>query len=100
MIDIATADPVNEAFQNWIDDKLCKMDVIQPSHYITPEGHECKNSIRYMLGKDGYLDYCRGAAVKYLWRYKNKGNPIKDLEKAAKYIDMMIAELENEEDHA
>lgn len=88
---------VEEAVNKWTNRVAEVRDVVRPKHYISPEGHECKHTIRCMLGRDGYLDYCRGAAVKYLWRYKNKGNPVKDLEKAAQYIDMMLAEIEEED---
>lgn len=34
--------------------------------------------------------FCRGNAVKYLMRYKHKGTPVQDLEKAKVYIDKLI----------
>jgi hypothetical protein len=37
--------------------------------------------------------FCRGNAIKYLMRYKHKGTPVQDLEKAKVYIDKLI-ELE------
>ena len=36
------------------------------------------------------LDFLQGSAVKYICRYKYKGTPIQDLEKAKQYIDWMI----------
>lgn len=41
------------------------------------------------------LSFCQGNAIKYVFRYKNKGG-IEDLKKAKHYIDFMIEELENE----
>lgn len=73
---------------------MITVDVSHPNHYITAEGRECKDGIRDMLGRDGYLDYCRGAVLKYIWRYKEKEDPIKDLNKAKQYISMMIEELQ------
>ena len=34
--------------------------------------------------------FCRGNAIKYLMRYKHKGTPVQDLEKAKVYIDKLI----------
>ncbi len=34
--------------------------------------------------------FCRGNAIKYLMRYKHKGSPVQDLEKAKVYIDKLI----------
>ena len=39
------------------------------------------------------LTYLQGNVVKYITRYKYKGNPLEDLQKARHYIDMLI-ELE------
>jgi len=36
------------------------------------------------------MPYNLGAAVKYIWRHKDKGNPIQDLEKAKQYIQFEI----------
>lgn len=87
----------NDSVNRWIKDKLeDPREVMHPSHYINEEGNECKDTIRTVLCKDGFLDYCRGAVIKYIWRYKDKENPIKDLKKAKQYIDMMIEELGDE----
>lgn len=94
MIDPATAEPVDEALHNWIENKVDERDIKKPSHYYNEEGVECKDIIRDILGHDGYMDYCRGAAIKYLFRYKDKENPIKDLGKAKQYISMMMEELQ------
>tara|TARA_R110000822_G_scaffold15811_3_gene54232 strand:- start:909 stop:1127 length:219 start_codon:yes stop_codon:yes gene_type:complete len=42
------------------------------------------------------LSYFQGCVIKYIVRYKDKNNPIEDLEKAKHYIDMLI-ELEQGE---
>ena len=39
-------------------------------------------------------DFCIGNAIKYLSRYKHKGDPIEDLKKARWYIDYLIKQLE------
>ena len=35
-------------------------------------------------------DFCAGNAIKYLSRYKYKGKPLEDLEKAKWYIERLI----------
>lgn len=37
------------------------------------------------------LDACQHSVVKYVTRFRDKGAPIKDLEKARHFIDMLIA---------
>ena len=53
--------------------------VNHPSHY-NQTNFECIELVRYM-------SFNLGNAVKYLWRYQDKANPIEDLEKALWYID-------------
>ena len=59
-----------------------------PDHY---QGHgiECIDAIRAQLGYHGFLSYCQGNAVKYLWRWHKKGGT-EDLRKAKAYIDFML----------
>lgn len=50
-----------------------------PTHYTSRDiGYEC-----IILAKRQY--FCTGNTIKYLWRYKNKGNPVEDLKKARWY---------------
>lgn len=67
--------------------------VEHPSHYNQDGGIECIDAIKASLGKDGFVDYCKGNCLKYLWRYKHK-NGIEDLKKAKVYLTWMIEELD------
>lgn len=60
-------------------------DVIHhPEHYTTdPSGVECIYFARN-------LDFCRGNALKYLWRFDLKGKPVEDLDKALQYLEFAI----------
>ena len=63
-------------------------DAINPSHYRKhPSGIECIEVTRHM-------NFNVGNAVKYLWRYMDKGDPIENLKKAQWYIDDEIRRLE------
>lgn len=58
--------------------------VNHPPHY-TAGDIECIDAIRAALGDAGFVAYCRGNAIKYLWRTGRKGNAQEDLQKAAWY---------------
>lgn len=50
-----------------------------PGHYTGRDiGHECIDLTQYQT-------FCVGNVIKYLWRYKTKGNPAEDLKKARWY---------------
>ena len=59
--------------------------VNHPSHYA--DGTiECIDAIESVLGTFGFVNYCHGNALKYLWRWRAKGG-IEDLDKAIWYIE-------------
>jgi hypothetical protein len=64
--------------------------VAKPAHYSWIPGIECKDVVQH-------FNYYVGCAIKYLWRYQHKGNPIEDLKKSREYIDNEIARLEKEQ---
>ena len=64
--------------------------VNHPPHYQSDNGIECIDAIRAALGRDGFIAYCRGTAIKYLWR--DKVNNVEDRNKAAWYINRANAE--------
>lgn len=72
------------------DAEITSDSVDHPTHYTShPSGIECIQVTRHM----GFLD---GNAMKYLWRYKDKGRPLEDLKKCRFYIDKLIEGLEDE----
>lgn len=36
------------------------------------------------------LNFAEGSVIKYICRYKRKGNPVQDLQKAKQYIDFLL----------
>jgi hypothetical protein len=52
--------------------------------------------IDFIKSLDMHEDFCVANAIKYLSRYKYKGNPVEDLKKAKWYIDYLIRQLEKE----
>lgn len=63
--------------------------VNHPPHYRGPAGVECIQVVEHM-------NFCRGNAVKYIWRAGSKGDEIHDLEKAVWYLNREIARLKVE----
>jgi len=63
--------------------------VNHPDHYTQINGVECIDVIEQM-------PFNTGNAMKYLWRYLDKGEPITDLEKAIWYITREINRLKGE----
>lgn len=65
--------------------------VNHPPHYQSDNGIECIDAIRAVLGHDGFVSYCTGNAIKYLWR--DKTDRVEDLRKAAWYLNRAIQEV-------
>ena len=62
------------------------------SHYTHSE-IECIDAIRAALGTSAFIDYCRGNAMKYLWRCGWKDSIPDDLKKARDYLTFALEEL-------
>jgi hypothetical protein len=43
-----------------------------------------------MLSEEEYIGYLRGNSLKYRWRFRYKGKPIEDLQKANWYEQRLI----------
>ena len=69
--------------------------VDQPPHY-TAGGVECIEAIKAAMTREAYTGYLKGAALKYMWRYEKKINPVEDLRKARWYLNKLLEELDNE----
>lgn len=62
--------------------------VNRPAHY-TSGGIECIDAIRASMTPEEFKGFLKGNAMKYLWRYRLKGNPAQDLEKAGWYLSRL-----------
>ena len=69
--------------------------VDKPAHYNLNGGIECIDYIKEVLGKAGFVAYCRGNVMKYNHRamYKN-ATPVEDLKKAHQYLTWANETLE------
>jgi hypothetical protein len=71
-------------------------EVSHPSHYAGDGSVECIDAIRSALGRDGFTAFCRGNAMKYLWRAGHKGDAATDYLKAVWYINEITSESDAE----
>ena len=69
--------------------------VNHPSHY-TQGGIECIEAIKASMSNEEYLGYLKGNAIKYIWRYRNKGKAAEDLDKARWYLNRLFEEVSDE----
>jgi len=69
--------------------------VNHPPHY-TAGAVECIDAIEAALGRDGFVAYCQGQVVKYLWRLGRKGPKLEDARKAQWYAARLVTTLEEE----
>ena len=70
--------------------------VNSPPHYNQGD-IECIDAIRSALGTEGFKAYCRGSAIKYLWRAELKHTDNKeDWSKANWFINRAVEEDNND----
>lgn len=67
--------------------------VNRPAHY-TSGGIECIDAIRASMTPEEFKGFLKGNAMKYLWRYRLKGKPAQDLEKASWYLSRLAGTME------
>ena len=63
--------------------------VLSPDHY-TQGDIETIDAIRDALGPEGFVAFCRGQVMKYIWRCEYKGKMEEDLQKAYFYCSLAI----------
>ena len=68
--------------------------VHSPSHYMHGK-KETIDVIRDAMENDEYHGYLKGNVLKYVSRYKFKGEPLEDLQKAQWYLNRLVKEVSN-----
>ena len=81
--------------QEIFEESMNQDNVNSPQHYkqYTLEAIE---GIKGSMSNEEFQGYLKGAALKYLWRYKYKQAPVEDLRKAKWYLDKLLKEVLNE----
>ena len=68
---------------------LSEMDLVnQPPHYCQG-GIECIDAIEAALTPEEFAGYCKGNAIKYIWRMNHKGGR-ESLAKARWYVNRLF----------
>jgi len=67
-------------------------DITKPKHY-TQGRVECLDAIDSMLAESSRIDFYRSQICKYMWRLRDKGDPLKVAKKAHFYLDPLIEKL-------
>lgn len=80
---------------DWYDTEKEEDMVNSPSHY-THGKVECIEGIQESMTPEAFKGYCKGACLKYLWRYERKDKPLEDLKKAQWYLNLLINNIEEE----
>ena len=65
-----------------------------PLHYLHGK-KETIDVIRDCMTSDEFHGYLKGNILKYVSRYKFKGEPLEDLQKAQWYLNRLIQEVNN-----
>jgi len=68
-----------------------KEEVNHPAHY-NQGGIECIEAIRAALTPEEFRGFCKGNALKYIWRERHKNRDI-DLGKANWYLDELYPKV-------
>ena len=68
--------------------------VNSPAHYKHGK-KETIDVIRDCMESDEYHGYLKGNVLKYVSRYKWKGEPLEDLEKAQWYLNRLVKEVKD-----
>lgn len=72
----------------WAAGRAAQDNVKSPPHY-KQGAIECIEAIKSALTEEEFRGYCKGNAMKYIWRERHKGGT-ESLEKAAWYLDYMM----------
>ena len=67
-------------------------DITKLKHY-TQGKVECLDAIDAMLEESSRIDFYRSQIVKYMWRLRDKADPLKDAKKAEFYLCRLIQKL-------
>ena len=76
------------------ENEVKRDNVNAPSHYLHGK-KETIDVIRDCMTDDEYHGYLKGNVLKYVSRYKFKGEPLEDLQKGQWYLNRLIKEVNN-----
>lgn len=85
-------DKVSHVYERLAEEEAKEDMVNSPDHYTTASGIECIAAIEASMTPEAFKGYCKGNALKYLWRYekKSKDKSVEDLRKSQWYLCRLI----------
>ena len=86
------ADDAHHAVDRSFENEITNDNVHSPAHYKHGK-KETIDVIQDCMTDDEYHGYLKGNILKYVSRYKFKGEPLQDLEKAHWYLSRLIKEV-------
>lgn len=66
--------------------------VNHPKHYQLPSGRESVDVMREILTEQEFRGWCKGNALKYIFREGKKDDAVQDIEKARKFLEFLTEE--------
>ena len=66
--------------------------VNHPKHYQLPSGRESVDVMREILTEEEFRGWCKGNALKYIFREGKKDDAVQDIEKARKFLEFLTEE--------
>lgn len=66
--------------------------VNHPKHYQLPSGRESIEVMKEVLTDEEYRGWCKGNALKYIFREGKKDDAAQDLKKAGKFLEFLTEE--------
>lgn len=86
---------VEKSWKEYLEEHAPKEEMVNhPAHYNKNGGIECIDALRDCLTEEEFIGFCKGNALKYLWRCGAKDEPLQELKKAEWYIKRCIDKLE------
>ena len=83
--------PAIEKYESAAIEESEKIDMVNSPDHYTHGSIECIDAIEESMTPEAFRGYCKGAAIKYLWRYERKGKPLEDLQKCQWYLQKLIS---------
>ena len=77
--------PDNDIFNDGIN---------KPAHYTFGKV-ECIDAIEGSMREESFVGFLKGNVMKYIWRFQDKDDPLKDLKKCEWYLHKLIEYYEN-----
>ena len=86
-----------ECLQKRIEQGTPQADPVNNPEHYNQGGIECIDAIKASMSAEEFAGYLKGNVQKYVFRYRNKGNPVQDLAKAKWYLDRLQDEVAMQE---